>query len=215
VKYALPHPQNPDKRIKVNMIPEGDLYRLIFSSKLPAAEKFEAWICDEILIHIRKHGAYITFDTLNEMQNNAEYAKNLLDNLSLEYEKNVKLETQITELTPKARYCDLILQSKYAIQTTIIAKDYGMTAADFNQLLHDFKIQYKVGGTWILYKNFAGKDYTITKTFHVNETTGKIHTYWTQRGRLFLYNILKNSGIVPLVELFDDLDEMEDEELYE
>ena len=45
-------------------IPEGDVYRLITHSKLPDAERFERWIFDEVLPTIRKHGAYMTPETL-------------------------------------------------------------------------------------------------------------------------------------------------------
>lgn len=58
VKHDLPHPQNPDKTISMNFIPEGDLYRLITHSKLPAAERFEKWVFDEVLPTIRKTGGY-------------------------------------------------------------------------------------------------------------------------------------------------------------
>lgn len=50
-----------------NYIPESDLYRLIVQSKLPAAKRFESWVCDEVLPSIRKHGAYLTPDTLDRM----------------------------------------------------------------------------------------------------------------------------------------------------
>lgn len=58
VKHHLPHPQNPSKTIEMNFIPEGDLYRLITHSKLPAAERFEKWVFDEVLPSIRKTGGY-------------------------------------------------------------------------------------------------------------------------------------------------------------
>lgn len=58
VKRDLPHPQSTSKTITVNYIPEGDLYRLIIRSKLPAAERFERWLMDEVLPVLRKHGTY-------------------------------------------------------------------------------------------------------------------------------------------------------------
>lgn len=58
VKHDLPHPQNPDKTISMNFIPEGDLYRLITHSKLPTAERFEKWVFDEVLPTIRQTGGY-------------------------------------------------------------------------------------------------------------------------------------------------------------
>lgn len=61
-KYDLPHPQNPEKTIKVGFIPEGDVYRLIVRSKLPSAEKFEKWLFDEAVPSIRKRGYYGKID---------------------------------------------------------------------------------------------------------------------------------------------------------
>lgn len=58
IKHRVPHPQNPSREIEMNFIPEGDLYRLITHSKLPAAERFEKWVFDEVLPAIRKTGSY-------------------------------------------------------------------------------------------------------------------------------------------------------------
>jgi len=176
-----------------NFIPEGDLYRLIIRSKLPAAVRFEAWVCDVILPSIRKYGAYITPETLEEMLRNPEYNETLLNALREEREKN-------TALAPRARYCDLILQSKNVIPITLIAKDYSMSAQSFNNLLYDLGIQYRMGGTWVLYQSIAGCGYTKTRTYYISNKTAVMHTYWTQKGRLFLYETLKGYGILPLME---------------
>jgi len=132
VKHHLPHPQNPKKIIAKNFIPEGDLYRLIIRSKLPEAVKFEGWICDEIMPSIRKHGAYITEETLSQMLNSPEFTEELLDALAEEHAKNNALENKINEFAPKARYCDKVLLSGNAIPTSIIAKDYGYTCLLYN-----------------------------------------------------------------------------------
>ncbi len=58
VKHDIPHPQSADKSIEMNVIPEGDIYRLVVKSELPSAEKFESWVFDEILPIIRKTGGY-------------------------------------------------------------------------------------------------------------------------------------------------------------
>lgn len=58
VKHRVPHPQNPQKTIEMNFIPEGDLYRLIVHSRLPAAERFEKWVFEEVLPSIRQNGGY-------------------------------------------------------------------------------------------------------------------------------------------------------------
>lgn len=63
-KRYIPHPQNLDKTIEVNVIPEGDIYRLTAKSELPGADEFERWIFDELLPTIRKTGGYVSNDDL-------------------------------------------------------------------------------------------------------------------------------------------------------
>jgi phage antirepressor YoqD-like protein len=103
-------------------------------------------------------------------------------------------------MAPKALYCDLVLQSEKLVPVSLIAKDYGMSAAAFNAMLHDFGIQYPMGGTWLPYQKYAKNGYTKTRTYHVGEKTAAIHTCWTQKGRLFLYEFLGDFGIRPLME---------------
>lgn len=110
----------------------------------------------------------------------------------------------IEELQPKATYYDLILQCPDLVSTTEIAKDYGMSATRLNRLLHDLKIQFKQSGAWFLYQKYAGFGYTKTKTHNYSDEYGvqhsKQHMYWTQKGRLFLYDLLKEEGIIPMIE---------------
>lgn len=110
----------------------------------------------------------------------------------------------IEELQPKATYYDLILQCPDLVSTTEIAKDYGMSAKKFNTLLHDLKIQFKQSGVWFLYQKYAGFGYTKSKTHNYSDEDGiqhsRQHMYWTQKGRLFLYDLLKEEGIVPMIE---------------
>lgn len=116
----------------------------------------------------------------------------------------VEQQKVIETLEPKASYYDLVLQCKDLIATTIIAKDYGMSASGFNKMLKDFGIQYKQGDTWVLYSKYQGYGYLQTKTHNYADTDGvqhaKQHSYWTQKGRLFLYEKLKNKNVVPLME---------------
>jgi prophage antirepressor-like protein len=187
----------------MTVINESGLYSLILSSKLPQAKKFKRWVTSEVLPSIRRHGAYITGETLEKMLQSSEFTSELLNKLLAEREENTVLREHIEALAPKARYYDLILQSKNAVQVSVIAKDYGMTAVSFNRLLHDLGIQFKLGGTWLLYQGLAGKGYTCSRTYHVNEERSVMHTYWTQAGRLFLYKTLKENGIIPLMEDFN------------
>ena len=111
---------------------------------------------------------------------------------------------QIAELNPKATYYDLVLQCPDLISTTLIAKDYGRSARWLNKLLAENKIQFQQGGVWLLYDKYARQGYTSTKKDLFVDSTGKqhtkAHTYWTQKGRLFLYDFLKGKGYLPTVE---------------
>jgi prophage antirepressor-like protein len=196
-KREVPHPQSSAKRISINYIPEGDLYRLIIRSKLPAASRFEKWVFDEVLPTVRKYGAYATGETLDELLRSPSFAETLMGRLDKERRRSKTFEELATEMAPKALYCDLVLQNKNAIPVSLIAKDYGMTAARFNEMLHGFGIQYRVAGTWLLYQKYAAGGYTQTRTYYVGKNVAVMHTCWTQKGRLFLYEFLKMFGILP------------------
>jgi prophage antirepressor-like protein len=184
----------------LTIINESGLYSLILTSKLPAAKAFKRWVTFEVLPSVRRHGVYITDEILRKVREDEGYVGELIYRLTIEKSKNAALVDRVDTLTPKARYHDVILQCENAVQISIIAKDYGMTAAAFNKLLHGLKVQYKMGGTWLLYQEHADKGYTLTRTYHVNDWLSTIHTYWTQSGRCFLYDLLKCYGILPLVE---------------
>lgn len=116
----------------------------------------------------------------------------------------VEQQKVIESLEPKASYYDLVLQCKDLIATTIIAKDYGMSATTFNKMLHNMGVQFKQGKTWVLYADYQGNGYTKTKTHNYADDKGEQHTrehsYWTQKGRLFLYELLKKNGYLPVIE---------------
>lgn len=116
----------------------------------------------------------------------------------------VEQQKVIEELQPKASYYDMILQCKDLIATTVIAKDYGMSAKAFNAMLHNMGIQFKQGDTWVLYSKYQGNGYLKAKTHNYADADGvqhsKEHSYWTQKGRLFLYDLLKQEDILPLIE---------------
>ena len=113
-------------------------------------------------------------------------------------------EQQISELKPKASYYDVVLNCPGLLSVSVIAKDYGKSAKWLNSYLHKKGIQYKQGKTWLLYQKYAECGYTCTKTSPVPAPDGtqhtKVHTYWTQKGRLFIYDTLKSDGILPLIE---------------
>lgn len=189
--------------LPVNAINEPGLYSLILSSRKPEARAFKRWITHEVIPAIRRHGMY----AIDEILANPDLAIAALTQLKEEREQRKALELtaamqrqQILELQPKASYYDLILQSKSTVPITKIAKDYGMSAKALNKLLHEMGVQYKLGRTWILYQQFAEQGYTQSRTYAIDADRSTMHTYWTQKGRLFLYDLLKSVGILPLIE---------------
>jgi prophage antirepressor len=185
------------------IINESGLYSLILRSQLPKARKFKRWVTSEVLPAIRRHGMY----AIDEILENPDLAIAALTQLKEERKRRKELELttaiqnqQIAELKPKASYYDLILQNRNTVPVTQIAKDYGMSGRRFNELLHDLGIQYKFRKTWLLYQHYADLGYTQSKTFAIDAEKSVMHTYWTQKGRLFLYDLLKNEEILPLIE---------------
>lgn len=126
--------------------------------------------------------------------------------LALQNENNqLQLETsvqkqQIAELQPKASYYDWVLQTKGLLAISVIAKQYGKSAQWLNKLLHELGIQYKQGKVWLLYQKYAEQGYTKTNFAPDDAERLHAHTYWTQKGMLFIYETLKKENILPLVE---------------
>ena len=121
--------------------------------------------------------------------------------------ENAQQQQIIGELKPKATYYDLVLQSTDLMPISLIAKDYGMGAQTLNKKLNLFGVQYKRGGIWLLYEKYQAKGYTQSKTQSFPKPDGTIgtqlHTQWTQKGRLFIYDLLKQNGILPVIERED------------
>lgn len=137
--------------------------------------------------------------------------KEALQHLLIELDKNEQLSTQnlileqqVKELKPKADYVDSIFENKGLVNISQIAKDYGMSAQRMNEILHNLKIQYRQSGQWLLYAKYQDKGYTHSNTIqikrHDGKTDVKMNTKWTQKGRLFIYELLKKEGILPVIE---------------
>lgn len=188
-------------------INESGMYSLVLGSKLPEAKSFKRWVTAEVLPSIRKHGIYGTKEWLIDTINHPEKALETIQELYKEINEREKIiavkNQQLSEAKPKVDYYDTILSCKDAINVSVIAKDYGMTAKDFNLKLHELGVQFYLGKTWLLYSKYQDCGYTKTETFVKDTEAGtvsNIHTKWTQKGRCFLYNLLKENDIVPIVE---------------
>ena len=181
-------------------IDEGNLYRLITRSKLPQADEFEEWVFEDVLPSIRKHGLYATDNVIEQTIQNPDYIIHVLTEFKKEREGRLVAEQQVHELKPKATYYDLVLQNKSLLSVSKIAKDYGMSARSLNKLLHSLGVQYKQGDIWLLYAKYQDKGYTHTSTYALDEEHSKVTTKWTQKGRLFIYELLKEHDILPVIE---------------
>lgn len=196
----------PHKWGKDDFIPENVFYRLAMKANNETAERFQAKIADEVVPSIRKHGAYMTDDTINRMIASPEFGIKLLTELKAEQDKRKALETEnsrqrkeIETFKPIKRYVDTILASKSTMATTQIAADYGMTANRLNQILKTAGVQRKVNGQWVLRTQYLGRGFTDSQTIQFTHSDGtpdsRVNTRWTQNGRLFIHDILTKLGI--------------------
>ena len=177
------------------IINESGLYSLILSSKLESARRFKRWVTSEVLPAIRQNGRYELQQQVFEVEE---------QNHALE-SRNAYLEDISAYQKPLTDYARIILSSTQTVTVTQIAQDYGFTAVRFNELLMHLRIQHKVGGQWILYAPYLNKGYVQSFSSYFVQADGevqvKVHTRWTQGGRLFLYEELKKAGVLPLIEL--------------
>ena len=180
---------------QVIIINESGLYALILSSKLESARRFKRWVTSEVLPAIRQNGRYELEQQVVKVEE---------QNRELE-SRNAYLEDVSAYQKPLTDYARHILSSQQTVTVTQIAQDYGFTAVRFNELLMHLRIQHKVGGQWILYAPHVHRGYVQSFSSYYVQPDGevqvKVHTRWTQVGRLFLYEELKKAGILPLIEL--------------
>ena len=203
LKALRDHVDNEDKTVNesftvngtpILLINESGLYSLILSSKLQIAKRFKRWVTSEVLPAIRRNGRYELDIQARQLQQ---------QNRMLE-SRNALLEEITAQQKPLTDYARIILSSEQTVTITQIAQDYGMGAVRMNQLLYQLRIQHKVGGQWILYAPFLNRGYVQSFSSYFLKPEGevqvKLHTRWTQSGRLFLYEELKKAGILPLIE---------------
>ena len=200
--------QNGNVVTATTLINESGLYSLVLSSKLPQAKVFKHWVTAEVLPSIRRHGAYATAPTIEKIIASPEFGIALLKNLQQEQNMRREAEQRVRKLQPLADYTALILACPETVSVSQVAQDYGMSAVAFNRILNRAGIQYSVGGQWVLYAAYKDRGLVQSYTFNYRHTDGtdgcRMYTRWTQRGRLFLYNILKKIGIIPMIEKTND-----------
>ena len=189
---------------KIKYINEGNVYRLIAGSKLPAAEKFESWIFDELVPETLKDGGYLlkkNGETDNELLARAvllaqKRLKERDSRISVLEKENSLVFLKLKLQAPKVTYYDKVLQSQSTYTTTQIAKELGMTAGMLNKRLRWAGIQFRQSGQWLLKAPYQNQGYTVTRTHVWESRTGEtgtaMLTVWTEKGRLFIHNLLES-----------------------
>ena len=128
----------------------------------------------------------------------------LKEKTNLMAQELLAMNEKLEEMQPKVTYLDKILESKDTVLVTQIAQDYGMSAKGFNKMLHDLGVQHKIHKQWVLYSKYQGKGYVHSHTHYYEKADGQtgnsLNTEWTQKGRLFLYDFLKQHNKLPLIE---------------
>ena len=176
-------------------------------------------------LSIRKHGAYMTQQTIEKALAEPDFLIRLAVNLKEERQKRLlveqecehqrtrivelgskvdDLQQEVTEMKDKVSYLDIILATKSSVLVTQIAQDYGESSIRFNRRLKEMNIQYQRGKQWILYADYKDCGYVTSETYLIKHKDGtedvRMNTKWTQKGRRFLYEKLKSVGVIPVIE---------------
>lgn len=195
---------NGRKVAKGDFISEPQFYKLAIKANNETAEKFQNWVTSDVLPSIRKHGAYMTPETIEKTITDPDFIIKLATQLKTEREGRLMAEQRVDELQPKATYYDTVLASSDLVTITTIAKDYGYSAQELNKKLHELGVQYKQSSMWLLYKDYSKLGWTQSQTHVVHKGDGNnktvMNTKWTQKGRLGIYELLKQNNVLPLIE---------------
>ena len=117
----------------MTIINESGLYSLVLSSKLPTAKQFKRWITSEVIPSIRKHGAYMTPETIEKVLLNPDTIINLASQLKSEREKRIALEGKVEEDRPKVIFADAVSTAKNSILIGELAKLLKQNGVDMGQ----------------------------------------------------------------------------------
>lgn len=183
------------------LINESGLYNAVLGSQKPEAKKFKKWVTSDVLPSIRKHGAYMTEDTIEKALTSPDFLIQLATRLKEEKAKNELLKNENKVLTPKAEYVDNVLSADGLYTITEIAKDFGFKSGyALNKILNGFKVIRNVNDKWCLYADYCGKGYAKDKITVIKKKDGTNKTvsdlYWTEKGRKFIYDFLVRQELI-------------------
>lgn len=182
------------------IINESGLYSLVLSSKLPTAKKFKRWVTNEVIPSIRKHGAYMTPETLEKVLLSPDTLMQLAQNLKDEQEKRKALEAQIESQKPAVLFTGAVETSKTSILIGELAKMLKQNGVNIGQnRLFEWLRQHG----YLIKRN--GTDYNMPTQrsmdmglFEIKETTithsdGHIHVSKTPKvtgkGQVYFVNL--------------------------
>lgn len=188
------------------LINESGVYCLIIKSKLETARQFKRWVTSEVLPSIRKYGMYATEHTIDSVLNGTEEAEKLFTQLKEEKlrtrelkNENMRLAEENDSLAEVVDFINMYDDESDLLNVSDIAIAYQMSAIEFNRLLCILGIQHRAYGTWMIAPEYENCGYVRTdkrSTFYGEGFF--IHTRWTHKGAAFLYNRLKENGILPV-----------------
>lgn len=192
---------NPARTI----INKSGLNSLIVNSTSPRAAGFRQWVTSKLTPSIHKHATHTANTKLEEALNKLNTVTRLATDLKNERERRLIAEQRVNELTPNPTYYDKVLAHKAPVTITQIAEDCGWSYGAMNRKLSELGVIYKEGDAWLLCDKYQHEGWTISKVVLKDKTDGTqkaiMHTKWTQKGRLGLYELLKKHNIFPLIEL--------------
>ena len=165
---------------KGDLIPEAAVYKLAFKASNEVAEKFQDWLATEVLPSIRKHGAYMTEDVVDQFINDPDFGIRLLTQFKEERQKRKEVE----------KVNNILMHVNKNYTCTEIAKELGFKSATaLNNDLREKKIQYKQNETWILYSKYSDNGYVDIKQDVLDNGKVIYHRKFTQLGREFLLKL--------------------------
>lgn len=177
----------------LTIINESGLYSLILSSKLPSAKEFKRWVTSEILPSIRRHGAYMTPETIEDVLLNPDTIIRLAQQLKAEKEK-------VAELQPKADYYDTVAKSKGLTNFRETAKEFGIKESLFIKFIEDKKLCFRNSRNKLLpYAVYINKKWFELKEVTYgskNDPRTTLYTKITPLGRTQIFKKLWEEGLI-------------------
>ncbi|WP_320174090.1 BRO family protein [Maridesulfovibrio sp.] len=209
----------PGGQQAVAIIPESDVYRLIMRSKLPSAEQFEEWVCEEVLPSIRKHGAYMTPEVIEKVLLNPDTVIQLAQNLKMEQERNHILESKNQELTPKAIFNDLQTDNGRRYLFNDAYKAFEISSTDLRETLLKYNVFQKKsfpnpvmkGGVqfrYVPHQAYVDEGFFMWRPIK-SGGVNRASYYITPRGMWLISQLLLSEGLIDEEPAWLVLDEVE------